>query len=98
MFFDVTAGERARRIREHRDQPEFVPIRPIRALAIAPRPSVTRARPRDRSRIRPIRTTTRRRPEGLPFSLGVPEERQVSEPLDRRAVVGIDGPAPQRGT
>jgi hypothetical protein len=25
MFFDVTAGERARRIRQHRDEPEFVP-------------------------------------------------------------------------
>jgi hypothetical protein len=25
MFFDVTAGERARRIRQHPDQPEFMP-------------------------------------------------------------------------
>jgi hypothetical protein len=25
MFFDVTAGERARRIRQHPDEPEFVP-------------------------------------------------------------------------
>jgi hypothetical protein len=25
MLFDVTAGERARRIREHPDQPEFLP-------------------------------------------------------------------------
>jgi hypothetical protein len=25
MFFDVTAGERARRIRQHPDEPQFMP-------------------------------------------------------------------------